>query len=241
MPGRVRRFRALDVVYWNNVKRVGNLPSKEIYDTMLRLFILITLLGCFAAGVPAQSGAAASPDDAVKNALKTGDRIPEFALRDALGKSVSSRDLTDGTNLVLVFYRGAWCPFCNKYLRQLQQNVTRINGLGGRLVAISAEEPETQILTARKNDLNYTVLSDPGLKVASMFGLVYRVPERTAERYRSNGLDLAAVNGTLLAELPIAATYVIRRDGTIAYAFLDGDYTKRAAPEILLAELEKIK
>ncbi|MCA1638235.1 MAG: AhpC/TSA family protein [Acidobacteria bacterium] len=104
-------------------------------------------------------GKTVSETDAVKNALKAGAKMPVFKLKDATGKTVESRDLLKQGNLVIIFYRGAWCPFCNLYLRNLQKNMPQIKAAGGNLVAISVENPDNSLKVSRKNELDFTVLS----------------------------------------------------------------------------------
>ena len=182
-----------------------------------------------------------SVEDAAKTALKVGAKMPSFALSDALGKMVNSKDLLKQGNMVLVFYRGAWCPFCNKYLHQLQQSLPQIKQNGGNLVAISVEPPDRSMGIAKKNELQFTVLSDPNLNVARKFGIVYQLPDATNERYKAGGLDLAKYNSTEKAELPISATYIVNKKGEIVYAFIEPDYKKRAEPAVLIETLAKIK
>ena len=182
-----------------------------------------------------------SADDAAKNALNVGAKMPSFSLKDSNGKTVNSDDLLKQGNLVVVFYRGSWCPFCNLYLRNLQKNLAQIKAAGGNLVAVSVENPDNSLSVAKKNELGFTVLSDPNLTVARKFGIVYQMPSETDELYKSKGLDVAKHNEMEKAELPLSATYVINRKGEVVYAFLETDYKKRAAPEVIIETLSKIK
>jgi peroxiredoxin len=182
-----------------------------------------------------------SAEDAAKNALNTGATMPAFSLKDSNGKTVESRDLLKQGNLVVVFYRGSWCPFCNLYLRNLQKNMSQIKAAGGNLVAISVENPDNSLSVAKKNELDFTVLSDPNLTVARSFGIVYQMSKETDELYKSKGLNVAKHNDMERAELPLSATYVVNRKGEIVYAYLEPDYKKRAAPEAIIETLQKIK
>jgi len=179
-------------------------------------------------------------EDAAKSALNVGAKIPAFTLNDALGRATSSKDLLKQGNTVIVFYRGAWCPFCNKYLNTLQKNMTRINEAGGNLVAISVENADRSQAIAKKNELTYTVLSDPNLNVARMFKIVYQMPDATNERYKSGGLDVAKYNSMEKAELPISATYIVNKKGVITYAHIEPDAKKRPTPDEIVAALTKI-
>lgn len=179
-------------------------------------------------------------EDAAKSALNVGAKMPAFTLNDPLGKSVSSNDLLKQGNLVVVFYRGAWCPFCNKYLNTLQKSLPQIKAAGGDLVAISVENADRSQAVAKKNELTYTVLSDPNLTVARMFKIVYQMPDDLNARYRSGGLDVAKYNSMERAELPISATYIVNRKGEITYAHIEPDYKKRPTPDEIISNLKKI-
>ena len=180
-------------------------------------------------------------EDAAKTALNVGGTMPEFTLSDSFGKSVKSKDLLKKGNLVVVFYRGAWCPFCNKYLHTLQQNLTQIRANGGDLVAISVEPADRSMAVAKKNELLFTVLSDPSLTVARKFGIVYQLPPETDEKYKGFGIDLVKYNAIEKPELPISATYVVDKNGKIVFAHIEPDYKKRAEPAAIIAALAAIK
>ncbi len=182
-----------------------------------------------------------SAEDAAKNALNVGAKMPAFSLKDANGKIVESRDLLKEGNLVVVFYRGSWCPFCNLYLRNLQKNMPQIKAAGGNLVAVSVENPDNSLKVSRKNELDFTVLSDPNLTTARKFGIVYQMPKETDELYKTRGLDVAKHNEMEKAELPLSATYIINQKGKIVYAYLEPDYKKRAEPQTIIETLLKIK
>jgi peroxiredoxin len=182
-----------------------------------------------------------SADDATKKALNVGAKMPSFKLKDSTGKIVDSRDLLKQGNLVVVFYRGSWCPFCNLYLRNLQKNITQIKEAGGNLVAVSVENPDNSLKVSKKNELGFTVLSDPNLTVARKFGIVYQMPKETNELYKSSGMDIAKHNDMEKPELPLSATYIVNRKGEIVYAFLEPDFKKRAEPQTIIETLLKLK
>ena len=190
---------------------------------------------------PALPAGYVSDADAVKNAVNVGAKMPAFTLKDIEGKTVSSDELLKKGNLVVTFYRGAWCPFCNLYLQNLQKNAAAIRAAGGEIVAISVENPDNSSSVAKKNELQFTVLSDPQLETARKFGIVYNLPPETDEKYKSKGLDVAKNNEMAKAELPLGATYIVNRQGEIVYAYLDKDYTKRAEPDVIIENLKKIK
>lgn len=185
-------------------------------------------------------GQAASPDDAVKSALRGGAQMPSFELKDSTGRSVKSSDLLKEGNIVLVFYRGAWCPFCNLYLHKLQTRLADISAAGGKLVAVSVENPDASMAIAKKNEVQFTVLSDPNLDTAKKFGIVYNLSPDLDKAYRDYGLDIAKHNAMARPELPLAVTYVIDKTGKITYAYIEADYKKRAEPDVIIDELKKI-
>lgn len=212
--------------------------------------LTVAIVSTFANAQDAKMGDAAmkdgkmksiSAEDAAKTALNIGAKMPSFTLNDSLGKPVSSADLLKQGHLVVVFYRGAWCPFCNAYLHKLQKSLTKIKENDGNLVAISVENPDRSMAVAKKNELNFTVLSDTNLNVARSFGIVYQLSDATNEKYKGFGLDLAKYNQTEKAELPISATYVISKNGEIVYAFVEPDYQKRAEPDVIVQTLAKLK
>lgn len=184
---------------------------------------------------------AVTPEDAAKTALKTGAKMPSFSLSDANGKFVNSADLLKKGNLVVVFYRGAWCPYCNVYLKKLQENLSNIKAQGANIVAISVENPDKSLSVTQKNKVEFTVLSDKHLDVARQFGIVYQLSPDTNEKYKGYGIDLVKQNGTETPDLPLSATYIVKQNGEIAYAYLEPNYTKRAEPSVIIETLAKMK
>jgi peroxiredoxin len=178
-------------------------------------------------------------DGIAKTALKAGDRAPAISLSNAKGETVNIGALLKRGPVIVTFYRGGWCPYCNLELKAFQQSLPEIKAAGASLVAISPEKPDDTLSTAEKNALSFEVLSDVGQKVGRAFGLVYEFTDELKSSYREFGLDIAAKNGTITEwALPISATYVIDRDGTIIYAYTDGDYRDRADPLEILKFLE---
>lgn len=180
-------------------------------------------------------------EQAAKTALKVGDKMPGFELPDSRNSIVKSEELLKKGNLVVVFYRGGWCPFCNTYLKELQDELDAIESAGGTLVAISAENPDDSLSTEEKNSLRFHVLSDKDLSYARKFRLVYELAAETNKKYKENGIDLVVDNDMNKPELPISATYVVDQKGDIVFAFVEPDYKKRAGPEVIIEELNKLK
>jgi peroxiredoxin len=172
-------------------------------------------------------------------ALKVGDQIPSFVLPDALGKMVSSSDLLVRGPLVICFYRGAWCPYCNLELRALQEALPDILELGAQLVAISPMTPDNSLSLAEKHSLEFPVLSDAGLKVASQFGLVYQWPLEVRSFMEKAGVSLEKYNGDKSWKLPVAATYVTDHDGIVISA-VNPDWRERLDPIEIISALQKL-
>lgn len=169
--------------------------------------------------------------------LKEGETIPEFSLQNAFGKPVSSADVLADGPAVLNFYRGGWCSYCNIEMRALQERLPEIEALGATLVAIAPELPTKAEATQAKNELTYEVLSDAGNDLSKKFGLVFSLAEEVREIYQTMGIDVPDYNGDDSFDLPIPATYVVGKDGTVLKAFADPDYTKRLDVEDILEAL----
>jgi peroxiredoxin len=172
-------------------------------------------------------------------ALKVGDRAPDFELLNAAGKKVKLSELTERGPVVLTWYRGGWCPYCNIALRGFHKSLPEIRAVGASLVALSPETPDNTLSTKEKNQLEFEVLSDRGNKVAHAFGVAYKVPKVVMDQSRGR-LDLSKHNGNDSGELPLGATYIIDRDGVIRYAFVDADYRKRAEPSDVIVALRNL-
>ena len=176
--------------------------------------------------------------DGAPKMLQVGDRAPAIVLANAKGETVDVGALLASGPVIVTFYRGGWCPFCNLELKAYQDVLLRIKAAGATLVAISPEKPDESLSTAEKNALTFEVLSDVGQKVGRAFGLVYEFTDEVKSVYNAFGLDIPARNGAPDEwALPVSATYVIGRDGVIVYANLDTDYRDRADPEEVLKAL----
>ena len=172
--------------------------------------------------------------------LKVGDRAPAIVLRNATGAIVDVGKLLKTGPVIVTFYRGGWCPFCNLELKAYQEILPQIAAAGASLVAISPEKPDDTLSTAEKNALTFQVLSDVGQKVGRAFGLVYQFTEELKVAYHGFNLDIPARNGALDEwALPVSATFVINRDGSIIYAYTDPDYRDRADPRDVLKVLTR--
>ena len=167
--------------------------------------------------------------------LREGDTAPEFELPDALGRTVRLTDLLKQGPVIVSFYRGQWCPFCNLELRGLQRALVEIDAAGASLVAISPNTPDVSRETVEKLELEFPVLSDRDNLVAKQFNLVYEMTEENVDMYMAIDRDVGEMNGTGKWELPIPATYVVDGERTIRYAFIDLNHRRRAEPSEVAA------
>ncbi len=171
------------------------------------------------------------------NILPIGARIPEFQLQDHDGKTVSSSDLLAKGRLVLCFIRGRWCPFCVAQMEAMNLTLPEMEKAGAGLVAISPQTVQQSFFMRDQHKLRFPLFSDAGNNVARQFGLTYRIPDEQKAVYQRAFVNLPFVNGDDSWELPIPATYIIDRDGTVLYTFANEDYTERPEPEDILRYL----
>ncbi|MGY2289683.1 peroxiredoxin-like family protein [Pseudomonas sp. SDO528_S397] len=175
---------------------------------------------------------------AADRALKVGDKAPLFSLKDANGELVSSAQLLAQGPLVVTFYRGVWCPYCNMELQALQAFLPTLKATGANLVAVSPQTAANSRKSERITDLAFPILNDPHNDVADAFGLRFTLPDYLIELYKLLQIDLPTVNDAPAWTLPMPARYVIGQDGVIRYAEVNPDYTQRPEPEALLDALK---
>lgn len=174
-----------------------------------------------------------------ERALQAGDRAPGFMLPGPDGTLVASTGLLARGPLVVTFYRGVWCPYCNMELQALQDALPGIQAAGASLVAISPENAANSRKSVRQNELSFPILTDWGNEVAAAFGLRFRLPDELIAIYKGFGNDLALVNGEPSWTLPMPGRFLIAPDGVIAYAEVNPDYTRRPDPDALMSALRQ--
>jgi peroxiredoxin len=179
-------------------------------------------------------------DGIAQRALRAGAKAPIFELKDHQGKMVSSDHLLSHGRLVICFFRGRWDPFCCGQLEAMNQIVSQIHATSASLVAISPQIEQQAFFMADQHKLKFPLLIDTGNQAAKKFGLAYRVPDEQQEIYKRVFINLPRVNGDDSWELPIPATYIIGRDGTVLYANANPDYSTRPEPLDILATLEQL-
>jgi len=174
-----------------------------------------------------------------KRALKAGDAAPEFTLVDPDGKPVSSVELLKRGPLVISFYRGVWCPYCNLELTALEEALPSFQAEGANLVAISPQNAVNSRKSVRTNKLSFPILSDTRNDVAAAFGIRFALPDYLIDLYKSLKNDLPAFNEDDSWTLPMPARYVVGQDGTILYSEVNPDYTHRPEPQDMLPVLRR--
>jgi len=172
------------------------------------------------------------------NILSVGSKVAEFRLQDHDGKTISSSDLLAKGRLVLCFIRGRWCPFCVAQMEAMNLILPEIEQAGATLAAISPQTVQQSFFMRDQHKLRFPLLSDAGNTVARQFGLTYKIPDEQKAIYQRAFVNLPFVNGEDSWELPIPATYIIDRDGTVLYASANEDYAERPEPSEILRVLE---
>lgn len=178
----------------------------------------------------------------VEGAKQVGDVAPDFTLKNATGKEVSLVTELKKGPVVVTWYRGGWCPYCNIALAAMQEELPAIKKAGATLLALTPELPDKILTTAEKNKLEFEVLTDLNHKVAEKYGLIFKLTPEVEKAY-GQFFDLAEYNGKEAGTdtLPLAATYIVGQDGKIAWAFLHHDYHLRAEPKEIVKFLQGMK
>ncbi|MDR8393285.1 AhpC/TSA family protein [Aliifodinibius sp. S!AR15-10] len=171
--------------------------------------------------------------------LLTGTQIPNGQLRTTSGDTVQLMNLVSEQPTVFIFYRGGWCPYCNKHMAELQQAQSKLTEMGYRILAISPDSPEYLQKSVSEHNLGYTLLSDSPMEVTSAFGLAYKVDQETVDRYKENGLDLANRSGYDHYLLPVPAVFLVDTNGMIRFQYVNPDYTTRINKNVLLTAAEE--
>ncbi|WP_282113396.1 peroxiredoxin-like family protein [Maribacter stanieri] len=176
-----------------------------------------------------------------KDAIKIGQKAPDFELPNAEGKSIVLKSLLEKGPVVITFYRGNWCPYCNLQLRALQARLDDIYTLGATLVAISPQVPDGSLTEDEISKMDFIVLSDQDAKVALQYGVAWQVPEFLAEHMRvDRKLDLEKVNNGNGNVLPIPATFILGQDGVVIWNYVNVDYRTRSEPEEIIEALKNL-
>ena len=175
--------------------------------------------------------------------LFINSKAPDFKSKDQNGNEIVLKDLRKKGPVVLVFYRGYWCPYCNKELQRLEDSLLLITDKGAQLIAITPEKKEGVAKTIEQTKATYPIITDEEMKIMKAYDVAYPVDDKTVGRYKMASIDLAANNGQKPGSvyLPIPAVYIINKDGEISYRFFDADYKKRPSVKDLLENLNGLK
>jgi len=171
--------------------------------------------------------------------VKPGEKAPDFTLANHLGVNTTLSELLKTSKVVLLFYRGSWCPYCNLQVSMFQGAINEIKRLGARLVAISPQTPDASLTIAEKNHLTFDVLSDVGNIVAKKYTTVFRHDKNATNIIKSLGIDFESHYGDDSYELPVPAIFIIQTDGTVSFAKNTGaDWRNRIDALEILNELK---
>lgn len=170
--------------------------------------------------------------------LQVNQVAPDFSGKDQFGKTITLKSLLKKGNVLLVFYRGEWCPYCNKYLKDLEESLLTISAKGASVVAVTPEKPEYVAKSVAKTKATFSILHDEALKIMKSYDVAYKLDTKALNRYKKINVDLNEINGVVNSEnLPVPAVYVINQQGVIVYRFFDPDYTNRAPISTLIKYL----
>jgi len=170
--------------------------------------------------------------------LNLNDKAPDFTAKDQNGKNISLKNELKNGSVVLVFYRGQWCPFCNRQLKQLEDSLGQITAKGARVLTITPEKEDNITKTITKTKASFSILHDEGLRIMKSYDVAFKVDDKTIETYKKYGIDFSDANGVANgANLPVPAVYVINKEGKIVYKYFDADYRKRSSVKDILDHL----
>lgn len=169
--------------------------------------------------------------------LKVGDMAPVFSAKDQDGKTINLKEALKKGPVVMLFYRGQWCPYCNKQMSRFSDSLPMLTAKGASILAVAPETAENIRKTIEKTKATFSVIEDKGMEIMKMYKVNFAVDEKTIEKYKGYGIDFDNANGNNGANLPVPATYIIGKDGKIKYVFFNADYRKRASVAEVLNNL----
>ena len=194
--------------------------------------IIGILLICFLSA----TSISAQTIDEVKG-LSVGTKAPDFEGKDQNGKQIKLSEQLKNGPVVLMFYRGQWCPYCNRILKKMEDSLAMIKNKGALVITVSPETEDAIKQTIAKTNATYSLMNDAGLKIMKGYDVAYKVDDKIVEKYKGYGIDFNKSNGTNGAYLPVPATYIIGTDGMIKYVYFNRDYKERASVKEILDNL----
>lgn len=210
-----------------------SLKVRDLVFLSLKLFFMKSVLTAVLFMVFTYS---ASSQEAPEG-LFIGSKAADFKAKDQDGNGVQLKELLKKGKVVLIFYRGQWCPYCSRTLSRFSDSLELIKAKGATVIAVSPEKPEFVDQTVEKTKATFPVLHDEGLKIMKAYDVEFEVPENTITRYRNTGIDIEKNNGNNGKFLPIPAIYIIDKEQTVTYRFFEQDYKKRPSVKEILANL----
>ena len=179
----------------------------------------------------------------VEKGPKQGSDFPHFSVMDIKGKKVDTKQLISQGPLVVLFYRGGWCPYCNRQLQAVNQEVfPKVNAAKGKVIAISVDKPEEGKKSGGNLNDGWHIIADNDAKLVKQFGLDFVVPKKLVKTYKEKyQIDLEASSGRTHHILPVPAIYVVDQKGKITYAYANEDYKVRAANKEVVSALMALK
>jgi peroxiredoxin len=205
---------------------ISDKARKQIYFMKKHLFTLLFIFGIALTNVFAQTG------------LPAGTTAPVFSAKDNAGKTVDLKALLKKYNsVVLIFYRGEWCPFCNKQMQHMQDSLSLITGKNAYVLAVTPETTDAMVKTVQKTHASFSLVHDEGYKIMKDYKVDYKMDEASVAKYKGYGIDLEKNNGNTDHMLPVPATYIINKSGKIIYAHFDKDFRNRAPISTILAKI----
>ncbi len=174
---------------------------------------------------------------ALPQGLGVNVKAPDFTAEDQNGKKFSLKNELKNGAVVMVFYRGQWCPYCNRQLKELQDSLSFLKAKGATLIAVSPERPTNISKTVEKTKAAYPVIFDDSLQIMKSYDVAFAVDNNTIEKYKKYGIDFNDANGINGATLPVPAVYIINKQGVIVFKHFDPDYRKRVSVQEILEHL----
>lgn len=226
-----------------NLRLFPTVTNKRIpMNRILLALVCVLVTTCFASriGLAQDRPAVAVSADATRP-LKAGDAVPEVMVKKQGRESVPLKQVYRERPIVLVFFRGGWCPICTRHTQELIKIHPQVKELGAELVGISPDSPDSTRQNVAKNSIPFMILSDADASASTAFGLAFQVDQATVSRYKGFGINLEKASGFSHHTLPIPAVFIVDRSGNIVYVHSNPDYRDRLDPKTILTELEKLK
>jgi len=198
----------------------------------LKILPILLLIALISTGLKAQDYAMSAEK---VNPVLISSTVPDVSVKTTDGKDVKLHDLVKEKPTIFVFYRGGWCPYCNRHLADLKKIEEDLNKEGYQVFAISADRPELLKETMSKNELTYTLLSDAPMIAAKAFGIAFKMDDKAVERYKTYDIDIEKDSGYDHHLLPAPAVFLVDQKGTIKFSYVNPDYKQRIDGGILLA------